>query len=256
MTRVLSITAAPASAAAGRDAMLRDGGDGLLVRYRKRPSTRLRNQLIERYRGMVEAMARSLAQRLPSSVDPGDLAHAGVWGLIQALGAYRPERGATFVGFMRARVRGAMLDELRALDVLPRSVRARQRRRDHLVERLRSELGREPTAAEVAAALGVSEQRYHQRYAIAPTAQSDLDPDALELPEAAPDPLGNRLEQLELLQQIEASLEPVEWRVLRLHYLDGLTGKEVARRLRLSPARVCQIHGRVLSRLKAKLARA
>lgn len=255
MTRVLSITrSAPRDVS--RDGEARDGGEGLLVRYSKRPSTRLRNQLIERYRGMVEAMAHTLAQRLPNSVDPQDLVNAGVWGLIQALSAYRPERGATFVGFMRARVRGAMLDELRALDVLPRSMRARQRRRDHLVERLRIELGREPEAAEVAQALGVTEQRYHQRYAFASPAQSDVDPDAIELPEADQDALGNRLEQMELLQQIEASLEPVEWRVLRLHYFDGLTGKEVARRLRLSPARVCQIHGRVLSRLKAKLARA
>jgi RNA polymerase sigma factor for flagellar operon FliA len=236
---------------------LRDGGENLLARYRKRPSTRLRNQLIERYRGMVEAMANTLAQRLPASVDPQDLAHAGVWGLIQSLAAYRPERGATFVGFMRARVRGAMLDELRMMDVLPRTLRQRQRRRDHLTERLRAELGRDPTVAELAAGLGMTERRYHLRYAmLQPQAPGEVDPDSLELPQPSEPELGDRLEQLELLQQIEASLEPTEWHVLRLHYLDGLTGKEIARRLRLSPARVCQIHGRVLARLRAKLVRA
>jgi RNA polymerase sigma factor for flagellar operon FliA len=236
-----------------RAARARDRGDSLLARYRARPSVRLRNQLIERYRGMVEAMANVLAQRLPASVDPQDLVHAGIWGLIRALSAYRPERATTFVAFMRVRVRGAMLDELRHMDRFARLRRQHARRRDAAADRLRARLQREPSDAELAAELGLSERRYRLRFA-ADQRRAAATPD--ELPDDAAESPADPVDRADLLRRIEASLSPVEWRVLRLHYLDGLSGKEVAKKLRLSPARVCQIHGRVLSRLKARLAAA
>jgi len=226
-------------------------GDGLLARYRRRPSVRLRNLLIERYRGMVEAMAQTLAQRLPASVDRQDLVHAGIWGLIRALNAYRPDRGATFVGFMRVRVRGAMIDELRHSDRLARMQRQHARRRDAALESLRARLQREPSDAELAQELGVSERGYRLRFSaeVAPQRVDAAD----ELPDAAAECPSDPADRADLLRRIQACLPPIEWRVLHLHYIEGLTGKEVARKLRLSPSRVCQIHVRVLSRLKAKL---
>lgn len=229
-----------------------DRGDSLLARYRRRPTVRVRNQLIERYRGMVEAMATALAQRLPASVDLQDLVHAGVWGLIRSLSTYRPERGATFVGFMRHRVRGAMLDELRHMDRLSRLRRAHARRRDAALETLRARLQREPSDAELAEELGLSERRYRLRFA-AEGAGSDQVDAADDLPDHSAECPSEPVDRADLLRRIEASLPPIEWRVLRLHYIEGLSGKEVARKLRLSPARVCQIHGRVLTRLKARL---
>lgn len=227
-------------------------GESLLARYRRRPSVRLRNQLIERYRGMVAAMAHALAQRLPASVDPQDLVNAGIWGLIRALNTYRPERGATFVSFMRVRVRGAMLDELRHMDRFARAERQRVRRREQAIARLRDRLQREPSDAELAAELGLSERGYRLRFAAAGAVRVQ-DLDAGELPDEDAESPDDPVARADLMHRIESSLSPVEWRVLRLHYFDGLSGKEVARRLRLSPARVCQIHGRVLSRLKARL---
>jgi RNA polymerase sigma factor for flagellar operon FliA len=229
-----------------------DRGDGLLARYRRRPTVRLRNQLIERYRGMVEAMAGALAQRLPASVDPQDLVHAGIWGLIRALASYRPERGATFVAFMRHRVRGAMIDELRHMDRLTRLQRQHTRRRDAALERLRAHLQREPSDAELAQELGVSERRYRLRFAAEGSTPQPFDV-ADELPDHSAECPSEPVDRADLLRRIEATLPPIEWRLLRLHYIEGLSGKEVARKLRLSPARVCQIHGRVLSRLKARL---
>ncbi|MEZ5967322.1 MAG: sigma-70 family RNA polymerase sigma factor [Planctomycetota bacterium] len=224
----------------------------MLARYRRRPSVRLRNQLIERYRGMVEAMASTLAQRLPASVDPQDLVHAGIWGLIRALNGFRPERGASFVAFMRVRVRGAMIDELRHMDRLTRVQRLHARRRDQALDALRTRLQREPSDAELAQELGLSERRYRLRFAAESSVPQRVD-EADELPDLAAECPSDPADRADLLRRIEATLPPVEWRVLHLHYIEGLTGKEVARKLRLSPARVCQIHGRVLTRLKAQL---
>lgn len=230
----------------------------LLRRYRRRGSTILRDRVVERHRGIVESMARGLASRLPPSVDAQDLVHAGMWGLIQAIASYEPDRCDQFTAFMRIRVRGAMLDELRHLDFLPRLFRRRLRQRKEAVARLRTALEREPSDAELAAELGISESALWRRYetvALRQVAPGDGDEDGME--QLADEALESPIEAItrqELLDLIRQSLEPVEWKVLQLHYLEGMTGKQVARRMRLSAARICQIHGRVLDRLKARLA--
>ena len=119
----------------------------LLERYRQRGSNAQRgssqrggargshscevlDEIVERHRGTVESMALAFCTRLPRSVDVQDLIHAGMWGLMQAISAYEPERSASFDAFLRIRVRGAMLDELRHMDFLPRLFRRRVRERD------------------------------------------------------------------------------------------------------------------------------
>jgi RNA polymerase sigma factor for flagellar operon FliA len=226
----------------------------------------LRNRLIERHRPSVEDMARGLRLRLPRSVDVQDLVHAGLWGLMQAIENYREERSDQFTPFMRIRVRGAMLDELRNMDYLPRLYRIRMRRREEAASRLRVELDRDPSDAEVAEDLGVSESRLRQFFSLRATVHNMpnrlADPERDEGTEL--DLLGSLaddgqeapievLNRRELIEKIEAALQPIEWKVLRMHYLEGKTGKEVALALRLSASRICQIHGRVLSRLKSRL---
>lgn len=239
--------------------------ESLWAQYTRTRSDRMRNRLVERYRGIVEGMAFGMAGRLPSSVDVQDLAHAGMWGLMQAIENFDPERGIQFLSFMRIRVRGAMLDELRTMDFLPRLVRHRRRALDEACAQLRQTLRRDPTDAELAEALGVSETNLWRRFSPAPP--SDLvgqrlrdlrldgeSVDALE--ELVDEQLESPVEALnrqELLEKIKESLQPIEWKVLQLHYLEGMSGKEVARRLRLSASRICQIHGRVLSKLKTRL---
>lgn len=250
----------------------RDGAKGhkktesLWLRYRRSRSDQTRNHLVERYRGIVEGMAFQLAGRLPRSVDVQDLSHAGMWGLMRAISSFEPERGIEFLSFMRIRVRGAMLDELRNMDYLPRLVRRRRRDFAAAESRLREELHREPSDNELAEELGVSVSILWQRFWPTPVAANNSQrardlraegssaADALD--ELVDDQVENPVEVLnrrDLLDKIEGSLQPLEWKVLRMHYLDGMSGREVARRLRLSASRICQIHGRVLSKLKARL---
>jgi RNA polymerase sigma factor for flagellar operon FliA len=241
-------------------------GEGLLPRFLRTRSVKVRNQLVERYRGLVESMARTMATRLPPAVDVHDLIHAGVWGLMQAIESFDPRRGSQFVPFMRVRVRGAMLDELRNLDFLPRIYRRRSRDLAAAQQELRERLGREASDAELADALGISENRLRRQYYLlaAPPAGNGaasggngaplVERDDLEAlaDGGAQGPL-EAVDRRELIEAIAASLQPIEWKVLRLHYLEGMSGRAVARKLRLSASRICQIHGRVLSRLKSRL---
>ena len=200
---------------------------------------------------------------LPRSVDVQDLAHAGMWGLMRSIENFNPERGSQFLAFMRIRVRGAMLDELRNMDFLPRLLRHRRRALDGALNRLRDTLHREPSDPELAAELGVSEENLWRQFAPAPhpsragkrlSGERDGDVDIVDqlVDEQLESPL-ETLNRQDLLIKIEASLQPIEWKVLRMHYLEGMSGIEVARKLRLSASRICQIHGRVLSKLKTRL---
>ncbi len=241
----------------------RPSDEALLRKYRRRPTVSLRNELIEMHRPTVESVARTLCARLPRSVDVQDLVHAGIWGLMQAIESFDVRRGIPFGPFMRRRARGAMLDELRNLDYLPRLYRQLYRERDQALAVLRSRLERDPSDAELAAELGVSEARLRRVSASVQPVDgrsvmdaSDRSGGAGLMEGLADEGVENPIEALnrqDLLQKIEASLEPVEWQVLEMHYLQGLPGKEIARRLNLSASRICQIHGRVLSRLKARL---
>lgn len=235
----------------------RDSTEDLILRYRARGSRALLSRVVERHRAVVEAVAASFAARLPATVDVHDLVHAGLWGLMQAVESWQPERCDQFQAFMRIRVRGAMLDELRHMDFLPRLFRRRLRERDAARARLRMDLEREPTGTELASALGITEVALLRRCepVVLRAVRSDEDgEDRCE--QLADHGLESPIEAItrqELIELIRRSLDPIEWKVLQLHYLEGLNGKQVARKLRLSASRICQIHGRVLDRLKARL---
>lgn len=231
----------------------------LLERYRLRRSRAVLDEVVERHRSVVETMAFALVTKLPRSVDVQDLVHAGMWGLMQAISSFEPERCNSFESFMRQRVRGAMLDELRHMDFLPRLFRRRVRERDAAQARMRMELEREPTNTELAEELGISEdallrcpdskvlRSFHWR-------EQEGGEDRFEhLPDDAVESPIEALTRQELLDLVRKNLDPIEWKVLKLHYLDGLTGRQVARRLRLSASRICQIHVAVLDRLKQQL---
>lgn len=250
----------PTSRGSKRLAPVGETTEQLLERYRLRRSRKLLDEVVERHRNTVEAMALALAARLPRSVDVQDLLHAGMWGLMQAISAYEPERCDRFEAFMRIRVRGAMLDELRHMDFLPRLFRRRVRERDAARARLRMELEREPTDSELAQALGITEDALLRCPASTVVRSGHHEDDGEEehdqFEHLADDGVESPIEvllQKDLLDVIRRSLDPVEWRVLQLHYLEGMTGKQVARKMRLSASRICQIHGQVLDRLKQRL---
>jgi len=234
-----------------------------LRRYRRRKSPRLRDQVVAELHATVDSMARRLSSRLPPSVDLHDLVHAGVSGLIQAIENYDPALCDQFAAFAKIRIRGAMLDELRSMDSVPRPLRRRLRERDAAVQRLRAELQREPSEAELAQALGVSladlQSRYSQKgeqQALGGTGDEETDSfDMMDsLADQGTEPPIESASRQELVAKIQESLDPMEWKVLQMHYLEGMTGRDIARRLRLSASRICQIHGRVLDRLKQQMA--
>jgi RNA polymerase sigma factor for flagellar operon FliA len=233
----------------------------LLAQYRRTKDVRLRNLLVERFRPEVDDIARKLHHRLPRHVDTQDLAHAGIQGLIHAIERFDQRRGRSFTAFMLLRVRGSMLDELRAGDWLPRPQRVRMVRRNASIQRLRGELGREPNDDEVAVDMSMTTQAYQVTFGASsrtgnPGAGRGSDDGEDGFDHLCDPDQESPLEDLyrqEILARVLALLSPVELRMVKLHYFDGLKLNEVARKLKLSPARVCQIHGRVLARLKTRL---
>src|SRR5438874_9117189 len=130
--------------------------------YRAEPTTPLRNRLVERYLPLVKYNAERIWQRLPEGVDLDDLISAGVFGLMDAIDAFDLGRGVKFETYCVPRIRGAMLDELRTMDWVPRLVRSKHTKLEETRKGLEAELGRPPTADEMSARLGVSLQEFQK----------------------------------------------------------------------------------------------
>ena len=252
------------------EALLSLSSEELVRRWLKSRRTEWRDAVVERHLPDVVDVARSLGSRLPRSVDIDDLCNAGYSGLLRCLRTFDSSKGRSFVSYMRTRIYGAMVDELRAMDWLPRLMRSRIARRDEVFEELRQELGRDPNEAEVAKRLGISVEAY--RRTCPPRGQSlpagllagtesefdRLDPNIVGLGVRGrvvgdePHPLTSMYQQ-ELIVRIQDLCSSTEWRLVELHYFEGLKLREVADRLELSPARICQLHMRVLQRLRERL---
>lgn len=225
-----------------------------------------RNDLVHHYRSLVDREARRIAQRLPRRVDTRDLHTAGIVGLIDAIQNFDTARGVVFESYGRPRVRGAILDELRRSDWMPRSWRTRRTRRDQAAQKLRDSFGREPSDEELAGELGISAEEFRSEYG-APL-------HAVEISGSGPHPWGeepgagdrfdiladprsgeeeSRLQVRELIESLLAELEPQDRRVLYLRYFRGWTMARIGQLLRISESRVCRIHSGILERLKRRL---
>lgn len=240
----------PTAAAAAVEALAR--------RYARRPDRAVLERIVRACRDTVAARAARLAARLPAHVDAADLCDAGMWGLLQAVATYAPARGERFAAWAELRVRGAMLDELRRADFVPRGLRRRLRARAAAVSRLRLLLQREPTASELAAELGASEAELARlcaprRLPIDVAGDGD-GATAVALADGSLPPVEAALLRREAVERIRAVLAPQQWRVLELCFLEGLTGREAARQLRLTPSRISQIRADALLRLRAVFA--
>lgn len=227
-----------------------------------------RRELIGQYLGLVYHAAREIAGRQTGVLDSDDLVGAGTVGLIQALESFDPARGFAFSSYAVPRIRGAILDEIRAWDWVPRAIRERGRRLNQVRGDLRQQLGREPDAREVADALGVDMEAYH---AIADESHDprlisiDPDPDA-DSPTGLPlseiltddsDPGAHaRVEESEELATLQSSLAALSQRdrlVLTLSYYERLTLAQIADILSITESRVSQIRTRALKRLREEM---
>jgi len=222
--------------------------------------------VVHEYAPLVKRIAHHLVGRLPASVQLEDLIQVGMIGLLDAARNYSDAFGASFATYASARVRGAMLDEVRRLDWAPRSVHQKARQAAEAIRTIENREGREARDVEVAEALGISLQEYQGIAADAVGCRlvSMENPDILADDESETGSEQVRAEQgplreLEeegfrqgLVEAIE-SLPDREKLVMSLYYDEELNLREIGSVLGVSESRVCQIHGQALIRLRARL---
>jgi RNA polymerase sigma factor FliA len=239
-------------------------------RYKGEGDSGARERLVVAYSPMVKFVAGRLGAGLPSHVEDADLISYGLMGLIGAIERFEPERGIKFETFAMTRIRGAIIDELRSLDWVPRSVRARAREIEVAQQKLEHELQRAPTEAELAEKLGISEDELQSSlleianssvYALDELwAISDSSGDQVSLLDTISDPSAadpqealDTSEVKDRLAEAIASLPEREQLVVALYYYENLTLREIGEVLGVTESRVSQLHTKAVMRLKSHL---
>lgn len=239
--------------------------DRLWTDFRRDECLNARNALVEYYRPHAVRVARRVKARLPRTVEMADLEAAGDVGLIQAIQSYDPARGVPFEAFCEHRVHGAILDELRRHDWLPRPMRHRLNRKKEVVETLKGELGRTPSEQEIAAALGMDLDEYQRRHGKDQEAPvlaggkpggEDGDGEAgLDfLEDARAEGPSEDAHRRELLEQIAGTLSTENREILYKRFFEGRTLKEIGDELEISQSRVSKILHRIVERLQERFA--
>lgn len=245
--------------------------DKLWLMYKRGRDLGAREKLILAHAPLVKYVAGRLAMRLPASVELEDLISYGIFGLIDAIEKYNPEYNVKFETYAIARIKGSMLDGLRALDWVPHSLRQKAREVERVYAKLEGELGRSATDEEVAAALGITTDELSQLITdIGSTSIVSLDDlwyegegsgpiraiDMIE-DEGAVDPQINVefSERKRLLAEAIDKLPEREKLVVTLYYYEGLTAKEIAAALGVSQSRISQLHSKAILRLRGRLSR-
>jgi RNA polymerase sigma factor for flagellar operon FliA len=242
----------------------------LWIEFRRTGSKDLRDRLIVMYSPLVKYVAGRLGSGLPAHVDEGDLVSYGLLGLIGAIERYDPDRDIKFETYAISRIRGSIIDELRALDWVPRSVRSRAREIERAIVTLEAKLGRAPTDDEIAGKVGISLEELEDSLTdIARSSIAALDElwsvsgegdqisllDTLEDPESArPADALDETELREILGDAIARLPEREKLVITLYYYEELTLREIGDVLGVTESRVSQLHTKAILRLKARLA--
>jgi RNA polymerase sigma factor for flagellar operon FliA len=223
-------------------------------------------QLVYAYAPLVKRIAHHLAGRLPASVQIDDLIQVGMIGLLDAARNFSDAFGAAFATYASTRIRGAMLDEVRRMDWVPRSVHRKARQAAEAIRLIENREGREARDAEIAQALNLSLEEYREIAADAVGCKLVSIDEVAELageePETGPDRTGaeqgpaRELEEDRFRQDLVQAIEGLPDReklVMSLYYDEELNLREIGRVLGVSESRVCQIHGQALMRLRARL---
>ena len=241
--------------------------DELWVSYKALGDRATRDRLILHYSPLVKFVSGRVLSRLPDSLDGADLVSYGILGLIDAIEKFDPERGFKFETYAVPRIRGAILDELRSIDWVPRSVRAKARAADQAYTKLEHKLQRSPTDEELAVELGISQQELDHLLRQTSRA-SDLQLDEVLFTGGQgfrtlgdtiaddDDGPGERLELQEtrrLVARAIASLADRERTVLTLYYYERLNLSEIGEVLGVTESRACQIHTKAVHQLRHKL---
>ncbi len=235
-------------------------------KFFEKKTEELRNVIMEHYLHIVKYTAERIYVKLPDKVELDDLISAGIFGLMDAINAFDPERGVKFATYCTPRIRGAILDELRSMDWVPRLVRSRAHQLNNATRTLEAHLGRLPTDGEIAKELALNRSDFSrlQRDATAiglvslsnKFSDSDGNKDIREIDiiedKKSKDP---RLEvqKLDLKNLLNKGLSRAERLILVLYYYEEMTMKEIGVTLDLSESRVSQMHSSIVARLKAQL---
>ncbi len=234
--------------------------------YRANGGIDLRNQLIENYLPLVKYNAERVWSKLPNEVEVDDLISSGVLGLIDAIEAFDLDRGVKFSTYCAQRICGAILDELRERDWVPRIVRNRMRRVDHAVKALEARLGRKPTDDELSDKMQLAREEFirvkndtNTTSFISlnrPRNEQDSHKDLREIDvledEKADNPIAE-MQKKDVKELIMRGLSRAERLIILLYYYEEMTMKEIGRTLDLSESRVSQMHSAIIRRLKQHL---
>lgn len=244
--------------------------DELWAKYKSTGSQRAKDELIVHYAPLVKYVAARVAIGLPNNVDQEDLASAGILGLMEAVAKFEPERGFKFESYAAARIRGAIIDDLRSLDWVPRSVRAQARKVEEALSKLQDKLGRSPTDEEVAEEMGVTVRKLRSIYSKVSTILfvsldrlllvGDKGDSGMSLVDTlvdtkAEDPLAavEEREMKEFLAKAIAGLPERERTAITLYYYEGLSLAEISQVVGVSQARISQMNAKSVMTFRSLL---
>ena len=243
--------------------------DELWIEYKKTRSTSIRELFIVKYAPLVKYVAGKVAIGMPGNVEFDDLVGYGVFGLLDAIDKYDPEKNVKFNTYAVTRIRGAIFDELRSIDWVPRSVRQQSREVEEVIADLEARLGRAATDVEIARELGMTVDEFHQvllkisgtsvisltdlRFGSEDAEQVSV-ADTIEAPVSLnPDVIVEREEMRRIIVNAINELSDREKKVLIMYYYEDMTLREIGRVLQVTESRVSQIHTGANAKLKAKL---
>jgi len=238
----------------------------LWAKYKATGAPGLRNRLVERYLTLVKYNAERIGAKLPEEVDVQDLMSAGVFGLVDAIDSFDLSRGVKFETYCAPRIRGAILDELRAMDWVPRLVRSRAHRLDNATRILQAQMGRAPTKDELADHLKMPPDEFDRLMrdskAVSQVSlsrkqyETDSNREVREIDvlvdRRGSDPV-EEAERRDLRNLITRGLSRAERLILILYYYEQMTMKEIGMTLDLSESRVSQMHSAIIERLKGQM---
>lgn len=243
------------------------GRKKLWTEYDKSRTPELREKIILEYAPLVKLVAGRLSMYLGYNVEYDDLVSYGIFGLIDAIDKYDYAKEVKFETYASLRIRGAILDQIRKMDWIPRTIRQKQKRIDAVCKDIETRLGRSATDEEIASELGISDDEYlewqsqmkitnvvslneyMEQGAEVPAEGNQFTTSRFDSPE-------ENIEKEELKKVLEESLEQLtekEKKVILLYYYEDLTLKEISSVLEVSESRISQLHTRALQKMKTKM---
>ena len=243
------------------------GRKKLWTEYDKSRTPELREKIILEYAPLVKLVAGRLSMYLGYNVEYDDLVSYGIFGLIDAIDKYDYAKGVKFETYASLRIRGAILDQIRKMDWIPRTIRQKQKRIDAVCKDIETRLGRSATDEEIASELGISDDEYlewqSQMKITNVVSLNEYMEQGAEVPAegnqfttARFDSPEENIEKEELKKVLEESLEQLtekEKKVILLYYYEDLTLKEISNVLEVSESRISQLHTRALQKMKTKM---